>query len=172
MRTLTADDVTALRTMDKVVVNIKDDSATIRVIKTMPARKGYPATESEREILADANSRGTTACFVTLFPRGEWRALALLAHAGDRLIFRVADNQNSYLRAAVVPAANLDSPQYHTDYAGLHHDELYVSIVRDRGTNGSSRPTTILRDLTLASSICPDNSARAIKSSPAHYSLA
>ena len=104
MRTLTADDVTALRTMDKVVVNIKDDSATIRVIKTMPARKGYPATESEREILADANSRGTTACFVTLFPRGEWRALALLAHAGDRLIFRVADNQNSYLRAAVVPA--------------------------------------------------------------------
>ncbi len=89
---------------------------------------------------------------------GNFGALRLLVREGDELHFRVSDNKNGYMEAAVIPAENLKSfvngenRSYHPTYYGLHNDTMYVDIIR--------KGKTIIRNMYLQSSTCPDNSAR------------
>jgi hypothetical protein len=85
-----------------------------------------------------------------------WDALHRLIKPGDVLHFQVFDNRNQYLEHAVLFRGREDDPTCgEIEYVGLHHDMLYVSISR----NGK----TWLRQLVLEDSICPDNTARAVK---------
>ena len=99
------------------------------------------------------------AHFYAMYPGGTWDALRLILRVGDELTFHARDNSNQYEQRAMAPIGRMDSGTFD----GLHHDELVATIRR----NGKA----IVRDMVLMSSVCPDNSARAIRQYSSRYSL-
>lgn len=79
-----------------------------------------------------------SAHFFGMYPNGQWQALKAILKPNDILTFEFRENSSGYLESA-----------------GLHHDELLVTVKR----NG----TTIINRMMLEWSCCPENTARAIK---------
>ena len=161
MITLTTTDVKAFRQANRYVVRLNRDGVKITLIKERKRQDTGPFKSDSNDDLRyelNANSpehnRDKDACFVQTYPGGAFKALTLLMRPGDTLYFSARDNGNNYLRVAEIPVGKLDSA-YHPHYNGLHADELTVSIER----NGKM----ILQDLLLTYTVCPDNTARAIK---------
>lgn len=144
--TLTKDDITALRTADRIYVKLDASGSTVSCIKKVTAKKGVfsvangdsDSLEVRRDFNVDAMIGADSSAFFSCWRQGVWQAIVRLVHPGDTLMFQCLDNGNQYL----------------TD-ADLHHDELWVSIVR----NGK----TLVHEMYVASTICKDNLARAIK---------
>ena len=161
---LTTDDIAALRSASRMVVRFTGDSAELECIRELPRRvvKGYDTAAPEevrRTISIRSHWRGT-ACFVSCYIRGAWQALALVARPGDEVIGRCSENGNGYLNRAIIPAETWtgDEMRYHGCYTSLHHDCCWITLRR--------KGKTLIHDLMVESSICPDNTARAIQSGP------
>ena len=86
---------------------------------------------------------------------GAIAVLALIIREGDELHFYAEDNGNNYLEKAEIKATSFSNPCYHTDYTGIHNDELYCTIRR--------KDKTIIQRFTLLHCLCPNNSARSIQ---------
>lgn len=153
---LTADDCAAIRGATTYVVRLEGEAATLELSRRdVATRRGFGRTnvELERTIGGAAGSL-TRATFVQLYPGGAWQALARIVRPGDVLrFFASEDNSNSYSRAAVIPAHTLE--EHATGYDRLYVDELCVHVVR--------KGRLVLDRLVLCYSICPQNSARAVK---------
>lgn len=156
---LTADDITAIRTASRIVVRFKDQTAQIECTRQIRPKtvKGYESelTELKREIPIRSRWMGK-AVFMSHFNSGAWQALSLILRPGDELYGRCSENGNGYLDKAVIPAEAWtgDSARYHGYYGSLHHDCCWLSIGR--------KDKTVIHDLLMIDSICPNNSARAI----------
>jgi hypothetical protein len=156
-RLLTADDITALRTAEDffVLINARAYDAGVGVIrcgKTLKAVADGPFAAAERTVSHDVLVDVHTTTVATFSPsrHGAIHALALLVRVGDRLTLDARNNNNGYC-----------------EQASLFLDECVAALSR---TNAKGRETTILRRLVLATSICPGNSARAIKGERARVS--
>ena len=87
---------------------------------------------------------------------GNWWALRKLLRVGDELSFRVLDNANGYLeKAEIEPSAFGKDAIHHCHYKGIHNDTLVVTIRR--------KNKEFVRDMELMHTICPDNTARALR---------
>lgn len=159
--TLTADDVAAMRAASSYVVRLEGDHVhldlTCRVRPRAPRgftlEDQYARPEGQRRLTGAAHTV-TRGCFVQVYPTGAWQALTKLVRPGDVVRFyALEDNSNDYLRAAVIPPHTLEHHGF--GYARLYLDELCVDVTRGR--------KTVLHGLTLCHSLCPQNSARAIR---------
>jgi len=158
---LTKEDVQAIKQADRFVVRLDNGTAKLEAIKRIRAKKDGPFSSEETELrftIEGPAHSNVSATFVCLYPHGQWEALALIVRPGDELKFSARTNGNGYLEAAVIPAGKLE--HHYSGYDKLYHDELTVSVFRS--ANGRSK--TIIREMILDDSICPDNSARAIRS--------
>jgi hypothetical protein len=161
---LTREDIKAMRAANRYSVTINGDGVRIGLVKEIRRRTndgfGDERNELRREFNANGGLHQAVAGFYAHFPSGAWQALCAIVRPGDSLHFHARTNGNGYLDAAVIPAGKLE---HHTfGYSELFNDELCVSIMR--------KAKTIVRDMVLAHSICPDNSARAIRR--AEYQIA
>jgi hypothetical protein len=84
---------------------------------------------------------------------GSADAIKALLRDGDDVTFRFFNNDNGYVRAASIAQGRLDNRQFDS-YDHLHHDVCAITITR----NGK----TVVCDLPIEDSVCPDNSARMI----------
>ena len=138
--TLTKDDILALRKVCDLpysgYVRLDRDGARIDISKTENIN-GFETRQSRTIPLVHPTTE--TAGFFIYGDIGGFMALSVLAREGDQITVYARRNNNQYL-----------------DDAGLNHDELLGTLTR----NGK----TIVRDVLLAWSCCPNNSARAIQS--------
>ena len=163
---LTKEDVQAMRHATSVVIRIDDGKVRVEMAEKVTAHKRGVMLESELRHSVDANggvsrNAGTRAVFSIGYAAldGNWQALCMLVRPGDDLRFNASDNGNGYLKhAEISPYAWDDEPDakgHHPHYYRLYNDWLTVTIYRQ------GKP--ILRDLYLDHTLCPNNSARAIK---------
>lgn len=151
---------------DSVVIWINEDKATIG-FNTKVKVKGFQDTTVHAEFngfTANLPKGFTKACtsqniYKWSGNNGNWDALRMLLKEGDEVSFHVTDNINGYMKAAVIPAENLNKDKEdsfrHPTYYGLHNDTMYVNIKR--------KGKYILRDFVLVVNQCPDNSARMLQ---------
>lgn len=162
--TLTADDCRAMRAATSVVVHIADGRTRLTLNKDTrrpkARRDGFtePQQTLERELFGTAPPE-TIADFVLMYANhhGNWRALCQLVRPGDVLTWYADDtgHENQYLRAAVIPAGAL-SDTYHP--AG--YDRIYIDVL---GVNIERKGRQILQGFDLLFTVCPNNTARAIR---------
>lgn len=149
--TLTKDDLKALRQADRLCFDRdRDGTSGIRCIKLV--RNAGPFGEKERtvDVLCEATMHGqgvaSASCFEMIYnyhgPECLWESIASILKVGDVLSLEwFADNNNGYIDRAL------------TSGEKIHRDELYIRIRR-----GEKK----LR-FHLATSICPNNTARMIR---------
>jgi hypothetical protein len=171
---LTKDDIAAIRQADRLYAHVRPgENSTITAVKTLypqdRERKGpFTTNERERQREIATDSRQTTDCPNTMraffsvpcgqFGDGNMGVLALMLRPGDRLVLSARTNENGYVRAASIQRGRLEhSPS--DAYDRIYVDELTAEIVRVK----DEREHTIARNVVIAMSICPDNSARAIR---------
>jgi hypothetical protein len=133
---------------DYVGVRIEDGKATINLSAKVKAPKGYENTYdnsvrvSFNSFPAYVNGHKTGKAYFAdaryTFVSDNWDALRMILRVGDKVTFNADENNNQYMRDA-----------------GLHNDQLYVSVIRN--------DKQILSRFVIRSSQCPDNSARAIR---------
>lgn len=159
---LTKETIRAWKRANTIVCFIANGQAKLRLIHKVKD-KHYEETEQHLDIngfKGIVREGYRSAIFCDIFASsGNWAALALIVKPGDELRFRAIDNQNGYLKAAEIRPERLN-PEYHLFYDGIHHDTLYVDVIR-YGKNNT--PKVILRDFHLDDVICPDNTARALR---------
>lgn len=162
-----------LRNLDRMVVRLKGDIAKVEMIFEETSQKTGKKIESEmefpltpREDIFTSKSgdtfgsrRETHEAFSHIYNYGSLDAFRVIVREGDEIRFEFRENGNGYIRAATITKENLFSRggggNYCEDYDRIHYDELVVSIKR----NGK----TIVRELPIDHSVCPDNSARMIQ---------
>lgn len=173
---LSKEDLQAMRQADSLVVWIEPSktdpdrySARLRVSKRLPAKKrGLFAAEARelnyflpvfpaRIVLSTYFERGRNHLGLKAFGSvmlaascGAWQALVRLCRVGDELVFTAQENGNQYVREAIGAG---DGETGH--WRGLYHDELSVELHRQN--------KTIIQELMLVDSVCPNNSARMIQ---------
>lgn len=137
---LTKTDIQAIKAADSFVVRLTPNTSVIECIKRVHVRKSGPfeAQREELRYLITFEDAAVNAFFYVSFANGAVDALRLILRDGDDVTLRTFDNTNGYA----------------TD-AGLHNDELRVSVSR----NGK----TLIDGLVLDHSLCPDNAARAVR---------
>jgi hypothetical protein len=160
-RTLTLDDVRALRAADGFHVWLDGESAELMLTKRngrKPSRDPFdpPADrEVSRRVRCNAGTTRTGSGGADYRP-APLRALALIVRPGDALVWCISENGNGYVRAARIPVGAFeDSP--HDSYDALFVDELTVRVVR---TGKDGRDKYVIDGLVMHYSVCPDNSAR------------
>lgn len=158
---LTQEDCAALRDATSYVVRLEGETCSLELTKRIEAkREGFGRTnvELERTIVGRAGSL-TQAFFSEHYAGGAFQALGRIVRAGDVLRFYAYDdNSNDYLRAARIPDGALS---YHPGgYDRLYLDELCVDVYRP-GRTGRDRK--IVERLVLCHSVCPQNTARAVR---------
>lgn len=153
---LTKDDIAAMRGANHYHIHLTDGVARLTLTRlTRISHPGYPSEEvsTRREIEGTAGNR--VSGFFSHYPSGAWSALAKLVKPGDVLMFSLyPDNSNQYLKSAAIPSGAMEGLN-RVGYPRLYADELWVSVLREG--------VTFLSGLVLGYSICPDNSARAVK---------
>ena len=165
---LSADDCKAIKLANRFVVRLQEGTAVLECIRRKsPSRDSVftpdeRAREERRTIACYAESTAIRATFVGLYPDGQWQALGLLVRPGDQIRLNARDNQNGYLKHAIIQREALD-PQYHPEYHGIHTDECLLSIARPHKNAHPTNPRVIVRDMVMKTDNCPDNSARAIQ---------
>jgi len=124
--------------------------------------------ESNREIdCGEAGLPGNAIKAFALIYTGEygnngaWQALCRIVKPGDQLIFRAGENRNQYVAAATIAHGAVQGVD--AGYGELFSDELSVTV-RRKGKD-------VIRELGLAYSTCPNNSARMITVRSKEYSL-
>lgn len=150
---LTKDDVQAMRQATTVCVRFAGGpTAEVQLIKRRPRVGPFDAEDDVRRVVT-VPAHDTHAWFhINIHNReGAWAVLASIVRPGDALTLEACENGNDYLRYAECPAGKLDSGPYD----GLFADELRVSVRRQ------GKP--IVGRMVVAYSVCPDNSARAIR---------
>lgn len=156
--TLSVEDCAAIRTATSYVVRLEGETASLELTRrTMARERGYGRTsvELERTIRGSAGSL-VQGLFMELYVSGSWKALAQLVRPGDTLRFYASDdNSNGYLRAACIPAGAMDEQYHSSGYPRIYVDELRVNIDR--------KGRQLVNGMLLTYSICPDNSARAVR---------
>jgi hypothetical protein len=140
---LTADDVKAFQQADRLAFHLNTDTARITAVKELRQRSRGPFAGNPADLTysfeATHGTRETAFFLVHAWGKqnGTLAALRHFVKVGDELIVRARENNNQYM-----------------DDAGLHHDELLITVRRS--------DKTILHEFVLQSSNCPMNSARAI----------
>jgi hypothetical protein len=81
--------------------------------------------------------------FFSCWRTGAWQAIARIVKPGDTFTLRAYPNNNQYL-----------------DRAGLFYDECTITISR---IDKKGHRRSIVEDLLVGTSTCPDNTARAIR---------
>ena len=157
---LRKDDIKAMKAADRVAIKLSDATGQFTLIKDIrQVNTGVFELEGNsheaRRTLQGAIGTTTEAWFYISYAKscGQWQALCAIVRPGDQVELRARENNNNYLDAAEIPHGKLG--EYHGRYEKLHHDECLVTIVR--------KDKRIVRDLLLVWSVCPDNTARAIK---------
>ena len=164
---LTKDDIDAIRQADRMYAHVRPgDRSTLTAVKNLYGQKRGPfesqAREAQREIAVDAASAtGSKAHFSIScgqYGRGNMAILAAMLRPGDRLVLHATTNNNGYLDAASIQRGRLENAPGDS-YDRLYVDELLAAIVRTK----DERDRTIASNVLISYSICPDNSARAIR---------
>ena len=126
-----------LKKADTIVLRF-NEKISIELKEDDIEKKGWIKPGNENIYTYEPNTY-PNACFVSMYcKRTAWTMLAGFIKVDDDLFFHCTTNNNQYL-----------------DNANLFHDILYCTIYRN--------DKMIIDDYILESSICPDNSARAIK---------
>ena len=160
-RELTKEDIKALRTCDRVVVQLGTSTATVRCIKEVKTINGFtssdPYASIEYEIAAEGHISKryrTASCFLyhkTTF--GAWGLLVKSLRTGDRIVFEARENGNGYIRG--VSSGKTSDIDNNIDFTSLHYDEMCLTIYR-KGKLFADR-------VVFEHSICPSNSARMLQ---------
>jgi len=168
--------IAAMKTCEDMLVRLQRDysvpdyhcqaSATVTFLKDVSAGAGYTRDRARAEFngFQAYLSQGYDSGYVSIqhytFSPGIIGLLSHVLRAGDEIIFEMRDNSNGYLDAAVIPPENLKNPHVHSEYRGIHNDELLITIKRPL-KNGEHK--TIADRVVIQSQQCPDNTARMIK---------
>lgn len=159
---LTKDDVKAIKSADSVVVWFRaaESNVTLSLVKKVKAVAGF---EGDNEVRREITDPQDTYCpyqasFCMLWTNyGAWQLLAHTVREGDCLTFSCRENSNGYLEKASIPAGRWSDEEryHHGSYDRLYRDELLVTLSRGR--------KVLVRELVLADTVCPANTARAIQ---------
>ena len=173
-RELTKEDIKALRTCDRVVVQIgtpDSDTAVVRCLKEVKMVGGFtssdPYNTAEYEIAAEGHIRGcmvgaigyqttptyrTASCYLYADSYGAWGLLVKSLRVGDRIVFTARENGNGYIKG-VSSGRTTDTSDI--SFSDLHYDEMCLTIYR-KGKVFADR-------VVFEHSICPSNSARMLQ---------
>ena len=161
-RELTKEDIKALRTCDRVVVQIGTSTATVRCIKEVKPIDGftssdpYTTLQAEYEILTQgtiSKRYRTASCFLSFTTFGAWGLLVKSLRTGDRIVFEARENGNGYINGVLSgKTSDIDN---NIDFTSLHYDEMCLTIYR-KGKVFADR-------VVFDHSICPSNSARMLQ---------
>lgn len=165
---LSKDDIYAIRQADRMYAHVRPgDKSTLTAVKNLCGQKRGPfasqAREVQREIAIDASSHDSAPkAFFSIscgqYGRGNMAILAAMLRPGDRIVLHATTNNNGYLDAASIQPGRLENSR--DAYERLYVDELLAAVVRVK----DGRDRTIASNVLISYSICPDNSARAIRS--------
>lgn len=157
---LTADDIVALRTAEDfyVMINMPVNGQLARRTVISCSRRApepkvrgpFRSDDPGRDLIHRVGAECATSVVAHFHPSrlGAMQAVGLLARPGDRLVLDARQNNNGYLN----DASHREAP--------LHHDVCYLSILRP---DKKEHVRTVVRKLVIADSICPANTARAIR---------
>ena len=164
-RELTKEDIKALRTCDRVVVQIggvnNTSTATVRCIKEVKAMDGftssdpYTTLQAEYEILTQGTISKrfrTASCFLSFTTFGAWGLLVKSLRTGDRIVFEARENGNGYIKG-VSSGRTTDTSDI--SFSDLYYDEMCLTIYR-KGKVFADR-------VVFEHSICPSNTARMLQ---------
>lgn len=165
---LSKEDITAIKLADRVCFRLTKSgqhplasraAGEISLIKENENDAVFNSggRDSERVISVDGSlpgwARKAFAMRWVYRPAGSWTAFVALVRVGDEIHLSARENGNDYVKAAMIPAGKLSPAD--TGYSEIHCDEMVLTVRR--------KGKTILQEMTIVSSICPDNSARMIQ---------
>ena len=166
-RELTKEDIKALRTCDRVVVQLGTSTATVRCIKEVKTINGFtssdPYTTAEYEILTQGHigkewigsgaTYRTASCFLSCTTFGAWGLLVKSLRVGDRIVFEARENGNGYIKG--VSSGKTSDIDNNITFDSLHYDEMCLTIYR--------KGKLFAEKVVFEHSICPNNSARMLQ---------